>query len=140
MAESAPKEGFVHPTIRLVGHPATKRSNEELARRAQLLLLWRRRRMDLFDAAMFDEPAWDALLALYMAERARLTLSVASLAEQAGVRLHIMMRWIDYLDEQGLVVRAADQSHGRPGFVRLSDKGRSDLELYLSATLATDCR
>lgn len=140
MAESAPQEGFVHPTIRLVGHPATKRSQAELARRAQLLLLWRRRRMDLFDAAMFDEPAWDALLALYMSEQARLTLSVASLADQVGVRLHIMMRWIDYLDEQGLVVRGADQSHGRPGFVRLSDKGRSDLEHYLSETLATDCR
>jgi DNA-binding MarR family transcriptional regulator len=139
MAESAPQEGFVHPTIRLQGHPTTKLSTEQLARRAQLLLLCRRRRLDLFDPAMFDEPAWDGLLALYMSEQARLTLSVASLAEQIGVRLHIMMRWIDYLDQQGLVIRGADQLHGRPGHVRLSDKGRSDLEHYLSGTLATDC-
>lgn len=129
----------MHSTIRLQDHQE-KRSKPELARRAQLLLLWRRRRTDMFDAAMFDEPAWDGLLALYMAERGHLTLSVASIAEQVGVRLHIMMRWVDYLDEQGLVVREADQSHGRPGFVRLSDKGRSDLEHYLAATLATDCR
>ena len=129
----------MHPIIKLKGHQ-TKRPKEELARRAQLLLLWRRQRLGMFDSAMFDEPAWDALLALYISEQARLTLSVASLAEQVGVRLHIMMRWVDYLDEQRLVVRGADQLHGRPGFVRLSDKGRSDLEHYLAGTLATDCR
>jgi DNA-binding MarR family transcriptional regulator len=75
-----------------------------------------------------------------MSEQARLKLSAASLAEQTGVRLHIMVRWIDYLEEERLVVRGPDQAHGRPGFVRLSDKGRSDLEAYLSATLAMDCR
>jgi DNA-binding MarR family transcriptional regulator len=129
----------VHPVVKLQANQ-TKRSKEELARRAQLLLLWRRQRTDMFDAAMFDEPAWHALLVLYMSEQGRLTLSVASLAEQVGVRLHIMMRWIDYLGEQGLVVRTADQLHGRPGFVSLSAKGRSDLEQYLSGTLVTDCR
>jgi DNA-binding MarR family transcriptional regulator len=129
----------VHPNIQLKAHQ-TKHPKAELARRAHLLLLWRRRRMDVFDAAMFDEPAWDGLLALYMSEQARLTLSAASLAEQTGVRLHIMVRWIDYLEEERLVVRGPDQAHGRPGFVRLSDKGRSDLEAYLSATLAMDCR
>lgn len=129
----------MHPDFQLKAQQ-TKHSKAELARRAQLLLLWRRRRMGMFDAAMFDEPAWDGLLVLYMSEQAQLTLSAATLAEQIGVRLHIMIRWIDYLDEQGLVVRGADQAHRRPGLVRLSDKGRSDLEDYLSATLATDCR
>jgi DNA-binding MarR family transcriptional regulator len=129
----------MHPTIKLAAD-RTRRSKAELARRAHLLLLWRRWRMDKFDAAMFGEPAWDGLLALYLAEQARLTLTASSLAEQVGVRLHIMMRWINYLDEQGLVARGADQAHGRPGFVRLSDKGRSGLEDYLSRTLALDCR
>ena len=129
----------MHPAITLQARP-TKRSKAELARRAQLLLLWRRGRVDMFDAAMFDEPAWDGLLALYMAEQAQLVLSIASLAEQVGVRLHIMVRWIDYLEEKGLVVRKTDQAGGSPGFVCLSVKGRCSLEQYLAVTLATDCR
>jgi DNA-binding MarR family transcriptional regulator len=84
---------------------------------------------------MFDEAAWDALLALYVDEQGGLTVSAGSLAEQVGIRLHIMMRWIAYLEGHGLVVRGTDALQGRSGLIRLSDKGRSDLERYFADTL-----
>jgi len=118
-----------------VQSPKLTRSKDELAHWAQLLLLSRRRRAEMFDAAMFDEAAWDGLLVLYMNERGGIATSAASLAEEVGARLHIMMRWIKYLEAQRLVIREPDQLNGRPGFVRLTDKGHSDLERYLSETL-----
>lgn len=138
-AESAPKEGFVCPIIKpgraaLSNHQPTQ---DELVQRARFLLLCRRGRTTFFDPAMFDEVAWDALLNLYLDEQSGLAVSAVTLAGQVGVCLHVLIRWIGYLEGQGLVVRRRDELQAREGSVRLSDKGRFDLERYLSGTLAT---
>jgi DNA-binding MarR family transcriptional regulator len=45
------------------------------------------------------------------------------------------LRWIDYLEAQRLVRRHAHPNDRRCALVKLTDKGRANLELYLTETL-----
>lgn len=113
-------------------------SENPLLRRAEFLLLCRRRRVEIFDRSIFDETAWDALLALYIEEAARRTVTVARLAGLIGARIPLVQRWAEYLEEQELVIRKPGGVQGRVGAVALTAKAHRDLELYLSRTLTLD--
>ena len=104
---------------------------DDYVNRAELILRWRRRRMEMFDRRMFSEPAWDGLLALYIDEAAGLSVTVARLARLIGAPVPTFLRWVDYIQEEGLVIRTASRGAAAP--VALTDKGHCDLELYLSA-------
>jgi len=84
------------------------------ARRLQCL---RRDRDRLFGAELFADPAWDMLLALYVAEADGQVLSIDGLCARAMVPAAAALRWVVALEERGLVVRDADASPD--GAVRL---------------------
>lgn len=111
-------------------------SENRLLRRAEFLLLCRRRRMEIFDRSMFDETAWDELLALYVEEAAGRTVTVARLAGLIGARIALVQRWAEYLEEQEMVIRKPHGVEGRAGAVALTAKAHRDLDLYFSRTLA----
>jgi hypothetical protein len=125
----------VDPDIKGVGEPSGPAV--ELRRRAELLLLSRRRRLEIFDRQLFDEAAWDTLLVLYVEEASRPSLTTSELAQLIGAPIQVLRRWIDYLDQLGLVAHQPSpfREHGS---VRISSKGRADLELYLSAVAGAD--
>lgn len=105
----------------------------ELLERARAILAARRRREALFGAAIFGEPAWDMLLLLYLgASESRRTLG--RLGELAGISKSTVLRWIDYLDRQGLVRREPHPTDKRATFVELTEKGRKAIDMYLSGT------
>jgi DNA-binding MarR family transcriptional regulator len=112
-----------------------KHSGDDLLCRAQLILICRSRRSNIFDPGLFGESAWNALLALYADEKTGVPVTVARLAGLIGARPASFDRWIDYLEELGLVIREPQAHAAQPDFVRLSDRGRTDLERYLSDTL-----
>lgn len=99
--------------------------------RAFEILARRRRRHRLFGKAMFGEPAWEMLLLLYVsASGARQTTS--RLAALAGASKSTAIRWMDYLETQGLIGREASPLDKRVIYVELTAKGKDVLELYLS--------
>ena len=78
-------------------------SDEDSARRvARLLFDMRRVRSELFPASMFNEPAWDMLIALYIAPRAP---ALKDLARATDTPLSTAVRWLEYLENHSLVVR-----------------------------------
>ena len=109
-------------------------TEDQLVLRARQIKLCRKKRGERFEPDMFGEAAWDALLALYLDEKAGLTVTVARLAQMLDRHIPSLSRWLDYLKGLGLITLAA-RWDGPTGVVRLSDKGRSDLELYLRETL-----
>lgn len=115
---------------------ASSNSNVQLVRQAQLLRSYRQKRREMFDAGLFDEPAWDALLVLYVDENAGTPVRVTRLAELLGSPLAPFLRWLRYLERLGLVSRAPGAFGASSGFVGLTAEGRADLERYLSETLA----
>jgi DNA-binding MarR family transcriptional regulator len=113
------------------GNGGTRQASE-LAERAEGMLRRRQVRSLYFPRSMFSEPAWDILLALYVAECAGLPTTVSNLAVRVQVPTTSSLRWLGYLEAQGLIGRTAHPTDRRASLVQLTDKGRADLETYLS--------
>ncbi|USU04442.1 hypothetical protein NF700_13505 [Sphingomonadaceae bacterium OTU29MARTA1] len=75
------------------------------ARYAAALLQARHRREALFPPALFDEFAWEILLALYIG-RANGAMDEAALFDAVGCMPTVGRRWIAYLVEQQQVLRS----------------------------------
>lgn len=112
------------------------RSRENLLATARFSLEARQGRMDHFSPAMFGEPAWDLLLALYVTQADTPAPAVSSLAKTAGIAITTAFRWIDYLEEKRLIERRRSSDDGRALTVALSHDGRARLEGYFADVLA----
>jgi len=115
--------------------PTQKIPPADLLGRARAILAARRQREALFGKTIFGEPAWEMLLLLYLgASESRRTLG--RLGKLAGISKSTALRWIDYLDRQGLVRREPHPTDKRAVFVELTRKGREEIGVYLSGTFA----
>lgn len=79
---------------------------------------------------MFGEPAWDMLLALYAAELTGVRYTVTQVSSYAGTPATTSLRWIDYLETHGYVVRTPSVNDRRCYNLELSDDARKDLDAY----------
>lgn len=91
----------------------------------------RKMRHKSFDRNLFGEPAWDILLTLYTIDGDRRRLSTRDLSKQADLALTTALRWLDYLEAQGLITRKPNPFDRRVVYVELSDKGRAAIDHYL---------
>lgn len=109
---------------------STSRSPADSERRVGAMIIeGRKARMRLFPASMFNEPAWDMLLALYFADRPP---AAADLARWTSTPLTTAMRWIVYLEVHRLVTRESCPADRRVQTVRLTDQARANLEVFFS--------
>lgn len=95
----------------------------------------RRRRADVFDADLFGEPAWDMLLDLYIAACEDRQVSTTSACIGANVPVATGLRWIQLLENQGLIARKADQRDARRVWVSLTANARRSLRSYFASTI-----
>ena len=93
-------------------------------------------RRQLFDSHLFADPAWDMLLELYALESEGRRISVSKLSVAAGVPCTTTLRWIEKLESDSLVVRAADPLDGRRIWVGLSQLGRETMHAFADKVLA----
>jgi DNA-binding MarR family transcriptional regulator len=95
----------------------------------------RRSRSRLFDEAMFGEPAWDMLLALFINGRSGEKLTISRLQRFSGGSASGALRWLNYLEEQGLVERESNPYDARSALILLSERAERAMETYFSETL-----
>lgn len=114
-----------------------KTSQKELRRevllgRALAMMETRKLRHDFLNRAMFGEPAFDMLLALY-ANGSPAIMSLRTLSPLIGVSESCAARWLKLLVDDGLVLSVGGE--GEPGDIHatLTDKGRIVLDEYLKA-------
>lgn len=100
---------------------------------ARLLLEQRRRRRDFLPEELFHEPAWDMLLALYLAWYEGQTMNVKTLVGTSDAPVTTSQRWIDHLAKLNLVTRVVDPTDRRRIEVSLSQHGLVAMEAYLTA-------
>jgi DNA-binding MarR family transcriptional regulator len=86
----------------------------------------------MFNGHLFGEPAWDMLLALYCLPARGEILAVTSLSYAADTAESTGHRWQATLMNEGLIEKGPDILHGTRQLVRLSPKGRTLLENYLT--------
>jgi DNA-binding MarR family transcriptional regulator len=109
-----------------------------LVERARREFVGRQRRSQFFSSAMFGEPAWDMLLALYVIEQSGPRHTIVKLVAQAAAPATTALRWLEYLDKERLVVRHSNPIDRRTTFIEISDKARLALDAYYSGTVLTD--
>jgi DNA-binding MarR family transcriptional regulator len=102
---------------------------------ARSMLSDRKLRQTIFNPNLFSEPAWDLLLTLYVNDQEGPRLTIGRAADFAGYPLTTALRWLNYLEELGLVLRQENPGDARAVFVRLTDKGRGTLTDYMLKSL-----
>ena len=107
---------------------ATPLNGRELAKQ---LLAQRQARFDHFPAELFHEPAWDMLLALFVAHEERRTMNVKTLVGSAHAPVTTSHRWIDHLHKLKLIDRVIDPIDRRRMEISLSDSGYAAITAYL---------
>jgi DNA-binding MarR family transcriptional regulator len=98
---------------------------------AKQLLAQRMARFDHFPAELFHEPAWDMLLALFVAQEERRTMNVKTLVASAHAPVTTSQRWIDHLHKLKLIDRVIDPVDRRRMEISLSDQGCTAVTAYL---------
>lgn len=105
---------------------------ESLVSRARIIFQSRKARMRHFNRAMFGEPAWDMMLALYITDIDGSRLTASRLAELIEQPFSSVLRWIDYLEKERFIERKQHPTDKRVLQIRLLEKGRQTMEAYLS--------
>ena len=106
-----------------------------LVQAAQNEYRMRRSRSRLFDEAMFGEPAWDMLLSLFINGRSGEKLTVSRLLRFSGSSSTSALRWLNYLEDKGLILRESNPIDARSTIICLSERAERALETYFSETL-----
>jgi hypothetical protein len=112
----------------LLGDPLSFEAGQSLRAVAERLYAERRKRDEHFPAGLFGEPAWDLLLALFIAQDdgRHVTLDEAYTAAQIDPREGPAL--VARLVDSGLVAR----SHNRGDAILLTDRGTDRLNDYLA--------
>ncbi|HVF94498.1 MAG TPA: hypothetical protein VM900_09310 [Sphingomonas sp.] len=106
----------------------SRRSPCDIARR---LLDERQARLDFFPSELFHEPAWDMLLAVYLAGEEGRIVNVKALVSTTNAPVTTSQRWIDHLHKLKLIERIVDPADRRRVEISLSDSGARAVIAYL---------
>jgi DNA-binding MarR family transcriptional regulator len=86
----------------------------------RIIRAWRSRR-DLPGSDLFSDPAWDMLLALFLAELKQHRVTTSQLIKATTVSNTSALRWLNALEQRGLIIRRRAPLDGRSFFVELTD-------------------
>lgn len=93
-------------------------------------------RLQLFDADLFADPAWDMLLHLFAQELEHQRVAVSKLCEASGAPETTALRHLGALVRRGLVTRRPDERDARRVWVELSPAGSGAMRRYFQWLLA----
>lgn len=99
---------------------------------AERLYAERRRRDEFFPAGVFGEPAWDLLLALFVAREKGVCIILSAAYRVAGVSDTTGRRLLDALEAKGLISRRRAPDSRKSRLIELTDDGRERLVGYLT--------
>lgn len=112
--------------------PTARRPHRSYRDLAESLLRHRMARFDHFPADLFHEPAWDMLLALFVAHEDGRTLNVKALVGCARAPVTTSQRWIDHLHKLKLIERIVDPADRRRVEISLTREGDRAMQAYLA--------
>jgi DNA-binding MarR family transcriptional regulator len=114
--------------VALLSDPLSPEAGQSLRAVAERLYAERRRREEYFPPTLFGEPAWDLLLALFIAHDDGRHVSLSEAYRAAKVDPSEGPTLIEKLVTAGLVIR----SHNRGNAILLTDHGMDRLNDYLA--------
>lgn len=131
----------MHQTSSLDYRPASPAPADQAEERARArawadrLYAERRRRDALFPDGLFGEPAWDLLLALFLAQEKGKAMILCKAYKAAGVSDTTGRRLLDRMEEDGLITRRRAPRSRKMRIVELTDLAVERLVAYLARGL-----
>lgn len=120
-------------SARLAG-AANREKQRSAVATAKTMYAFRRRRDIKFEGlALFEDPAWDILLAIYIDEADGRLVSVSSACYASHVAPTTALRWIARLEQTGALERTDDPHDRRRSYLRLTSVTRSHLDELLGS-------
>jgi DNA-binding transcriptional ArsR family regulator len=127
------------PRLQLVGaSEGQQKEDTSLSVPARHYLKARRLREGLFPEGLFADPAWDMLLDLFASRLEGSRVCVSSACSAAIVPQTTALRWVDRLEECGLLERHPDPADSRRIYLELTELATWRIELWLKATFHAD--
>lgn len=108
-------------------------SDAALVAHADAVLTERRQRRDYLPAELFHEPAWDMLLALFVARDERQPMNIKALVSMSDAPVTTSQRWIEHLHKLKLIDRVIDPTDRRRVEISLSHVGDQAMRSYLAS-------
>jgi DNA-binding MarR family transcriptional regulator len=93
----------------------------------------RRRRSELFGADLFADPAWEILLLLFSEQPSREYVKVRDFSITAQLPVTTTLRWLNTLEQRGLIWKKGDDDDRRTTNVGLTKHGVDMMMLYFSS-------
>lgn len=121
--EQLPASHFAHTSLDIPEH---------LLRLATNLKQAREERDRYFVREMFGEAGWDILLALYVARGRGYRMKVSDACFEARVPSTTALRWLEHLENAGLIERRVNAIDRRSTLVEISGQGVARMSEYLS--------
>jgi DNA-binding MarR family transcriptional regulator len=91
----------------------------------------RQRRKSFLDEAFLGEPAWNILLDLFVNYALERRIAVSSACYAADVPVTTALRYVDLMEERGLVVRIPDGNDKRRNWIELTPQTYEAMAKYL---------
>ena len=113
--------------------PADEPSDATLIEHANTVLAERRMRRRYLPEELFHEPAWDMLLALFVARDDRSPMNIKALVALSDAPVTTSQRWIEHLHKLKLIDRVVDPTDRRRVEISLSYNGEQAMKAYLRA-------
>jgi DNA-binding MarR family transcriptional regulator len=103
---------------------------------ARRLSSGRKARDRVFGRDLFQNPAWNILIELFIAAEEGRNVTIKSACVAAGVPQSTALRHIAHLIEVRLATRAQHPSDARSAYLRLTDRGRGKMVTFISLSAA----
>lgn len=113
--------------------PPGGQEEAKLCHLAMQLLNHQRARREYFSKDLFHDPAWNMLIALFVAHHQKTVINVKTLIASADAPATTSLRWIDHMHDLGLIDRTVDMVDRRRVEVSLSNAGSIAMTKYLRA-------
>lgn len=92
-------------------------------------------RLTFFDSSLFGEPAWDMMLALYIAQGEGRRVKVSDLYNESGVPATTTLRWVNRLFELGMTRKRRHRTDLRISFVEIHPDTIRKMNAYFELAL-----
>ena len=107
---------------------------EDLLALAETITSVRARRSDFFSADLFAEPAWEMLLGLYRTDAKGRRMMVSDMVSWSAGPPTTGLRWLNRLEELGMVTRRKNPIDARVIFIELAPETREQIRDFLTQT------
>ncbi len=97
-------------------------------------------RASYFPSTVLEDAGWNIMIDLFVQQQLGRDVSITSACLASGVPPTTALRWIEVLENEGVVVREDDESDRRRRFVRLTEQASASMVDYLSMVAVTRYR